>query len=103
MTEEWCSVVPQGIRLMVHILPNAKKNDVVGIFDHLLKIRIQAQPVEGRANEALIRYVAGRLHLPKSAVTVTHGLASRRKVLEIASPHLTLNTVRSVLLPPTDH
>jgi uncharacterized protein (TIGR00251 family) len=98
MTKEWCSVVPQGIRLALQITPNAKRSEAVGVFDGMLKIRLQAQPIEGKANEALVRYLAGVLGVPKSAVAITHGHASKRKIIEIAARHLTVDDVQRALI-----
>jgi uncharacterized protein len=64
-----------------------------------LKIRLQAQPIEGKANEALMRYLADTLHVPKSAVSITHGHTSKRKIIEVASATLTEAHVRQLLLP----
>ena len=48
-----------------------------------LKIRLAAPPVDGKANEALVRFLADVLDLPKSAVILKSGQTSRRKVLEV--------------------
>lgn len=101
--KDWCSVVPNGIRVTVQIMPNAKKSEVIGVLDDALKIRLHAQPIEGKANEALMRYLADALGVPKSAVTITHGHTSKRKVIEIASARLTIDSVRSALLPGAQH
>jgi len=97
---EWCSIIPRGIRLATHILPNAGKTEVVGVFDGALKIRLHAQPIEGKANEVLIRYLAGALRVPKSAINITHGHAGKRKIIEINARDLDLDEVRRVLLSP---
>lgn len=78
-----------GVRLAVQITPNAKKTEVVGVLDDALKLKLQAQPIEGRANEALVKFLATALAVPRSAVTITHGHASKRKLIEVASPALT--------------
>ncbi|HJV51581.1 MAG TPA: DUF167 domain-containing protein [Noviherbaspirillum sp.] len=85
--------------MTVQIMPNAKKNEVIGVLDDALKIRLHAQPIEGKANEALVRYLADVLDVPKSAVTITHGHTSKRKIIEIAAARLTPDSVRSALLP----
>lgn len=90
MTKEWCCAVPRGIRLAVQITPNAKKSETLGVLDGLLKIRLHAQPIEGKANEALVRYLADTLGVPKSAVTITHGHTSKRKIIEIAAAGMTV-------------
>ena len=101
MSQSWCTAIPQGIRLAVQIMPNAKKSEVVGVLDDALKIRLQAQPIEGKANEALIRYIAARLNLPKSAVQITHGLTNKRKILEVNSRDVTVEQAMQTLLPAT--
>lgn len=99
MSAEWCAATGGGVRLTVHIAPAAKKNEVVGVLGNQLKIRLQAPPIEGRANAALIRYLAERLDLPKNRVRVLHGSASRHKVIEIDAAGLTPAQVRQVLWP----
>ena len=73
-----------GAVLTLHIQPGAKKTGVVGEYGDALKIRLAAPPVDGKANEALLRFVAETLDLPRSAVTLKSGHTSRRKVLEVA-------------------
>ena len=58
MKAAWCSKHGEAIRLSVQVLPNAKKTEVVGLIDGALKIRLKAQPIEGQANEELIRFIA---------------------------------------------
>jgi uncharacterized protein len=84
MTRAWCSATPGGVRLAVQITPNAKKTEIIGVLDDALKLRLQAQPIEGKANEALIRFLAQQLDVPRSAVTITHGLTSKKKLVEVA-------------------
>ena len=88
MSQAWCSALPDGVRLAVQITPNAKKTEVIGVLDDALKLKLQAPPIEGRANEALVRYLADRLDVPRSAVTITHGHTSKRKLVEIRSAKL---------------
>ena len=99
MTRPWCSAMTGGIRLAVQIMPNAKKSEVVGVLENALKIRLQAQPIEGKANDTLIRYIAAKLNLPKSAVQITHGLTNKRKILEISARDLTAEQTMQALLP----
>jgi uncharacterized protein (TIGR00251 family) len=99
MTADWCSAAPPGIRLAVQITPNAKRTEVIGVLDGVLKIRLQAQPIEGKANAALVRYLADVLGVPKGAVAITHGSTSKRKIIEIAAAHLTVDDVKQALLP----
>jgi uncharacterized protein (TIGR00251 family) len=101
MSRAWCSALPGGIRLAVQITPNAKKSEVIGLLDGALKIRLQAQPIEGKANDALVRYIADALDVPKSAVLITHGHTNKRKILEIRAGHVTVESAEIVLLPST--
>ncbi|MEN9480418.1 MAG: hypothetical protein RLZZ298_1813 [Pseudomonadota bacterium] len=81
---EWLRVAADGrITLTLHIQPGAKKTEFAGLHGDALKIRLAAPPVDGKANEALIKFVAETLKLPKSAVTLKSGQTSRRKVLEV--------------------
>ena len=70
--------------LTLHIQPGAKKTEIAGCHGDALKIRLAAPPVDGKANEALLRFVADRLHLPKSAVILKSGQTSRHKVVEVS-------------------
>lgn len=98
MSRGWCSALPGGVRLAVQIQPNAKKTEVIGVLDDALKIKLQAQPIEGKANEALIRYLAETLSVPRSAVALTHGQTNKKKLLEIAASGLTPDDVARLLL-----
>lgn len=75
---------PRQMILKVHIQPGAKRNEIVGQYGDAIKIRLKAPPVEGRANEALINFLAEKLRIPKSSITIIRGHTSRQKVLSIA-------------------
>jgi uncharacterized protein (TIGR00251 family) len=94
---KWCSAIAGGVRIAVQITPNAKKTEVIGVLDDALKLKLQAQPIEGRANEALVKFLASSLSVPKSAVTITHGHTNKRKLVEV-SGKLTPEEVGKVLL-----
>jgi len=81
---DWFRQAANGcITLTLHIQPGAKKSEFAGLHGDALKIRLAAPPVDGKANEALIRFIADALGLAKSAVHLKSGHTSRRKVLEI--------------------
>jgi uncharacterized protein (TIGR00251 family) len=67
----------------VRIQPRASKDEIMGEIAGAIKIRLQAPAVEGRANEALIEFLAQVLKSPKSAVRILSGERSRIKRLEI--------------------
>jgi uncharacterized protein (TIGR00251 family) len=71
------------ITLTLHIQPGAKRSDIAGEHGDALRIRLAAPPVDGKANAALVDFLAARLGVPKAAITLLHGQASRRKVLEV--------------------
>lgn len=100
MSREWCSAMPTGIRLAVQIAPNAKKTEVIGAVEDAIKIKLHAPPVDGKANEALIRFIADRLDVPKSMVSITHGFTSKRKLLEVCAAHLTVDLVKKAFNQP---
>ncbi len=73
-------------KVTIRVTPNAKRNEMLGWEEapKVLRIKLAVPPVEGKANRELVSYLAERLHLPKSAVTLTHGEKSRLKVIAIA-------------------
>ncbi len=83
MVENWLRAGKGHITLSLHIQPGAKRTEVAGVHGDALKIRLAAPPVDGKANAALIGFVADRLGLAKSAVSLKSGQSSRRKVLEV--------------------
>jgi hypothetical protein len=77
----------QGVTLAVRAQPGAKKTAIIGIWGEgdaaQLKIAVQAPPIEGRANEALVEYLATALGAAKSKVSLVSGELSRSKVFLI--------------------
>ena len=70
-------------RLEIKAAPNASRSEVVGWLGTALKVRLQAPPVDGKANVELCRFLAEALGLPKGAVTLGRGASSRQKIVEI--------------------
>jgi hypothetical protein len=70
--------------LDVKVIPRAARDEVAGVRDGRLLVRLRAAPVDGRANEALRRLVAARLGLRPSAVELVRGERSRLKTLRVA-------------------
>lgn len=98
MSRAWCSALPGAIRLAVQITPNAKQTEVIGVLDDALKLKLQAQPIEGKANEALVKFLAKTLGVSRSAVTITHGLSNKKKLIEVVSATLTPEEVEQRLI-----
>ena len=76
--------MPGGWLLAVHAQPGAKRSQVLGPHGDALKIRLAAPPVEGRANDELIAFLAEVLGVPKRCVRVVKGGSSRRKTVLVA-------------------
>ena len=69
--------------LSVRIQPRASKNEIVHAEGGGLKIRLTAPPVDGAANEALIKFLSGELGVAKSSVEIVSGQTSRDKIIRI--------------------
>ncbi len=81
---EWLHHHGTRATLTLHIQPGAKKTEIAGTYGDALKIRLLAPPVDGKANAALLDFLAKRLGLAKSQISLISGQTSRRKVVEIA-------------------
>lgn len=84
ISRDWLRCGADGAAtLAVHVQPGAKRTQLAGLHGGALKIRLAAPPVEGRANAALIEFVADRLGVPRNRVTLLSGTTSRHKVLRV--------------------
>lgn len=93
------SASPPAVTLEIKAVPNAPRSEVVGWLGSAVKVKLQAPPVEGRANAELCRFLAATLGLPRHAVTLAHGSTSRQKRVQITG--LTRAEIISRLpLPP---
>ena len=72
-----------SIVLQVRVQPRASKNQIAGVLDGALRVRLQAPALEDRANVALCEYLAALLKTPKAAVRILGGERSRIKRVEI--------------------
>jgi hypothetical protein len=71
------------VTFAVRVQPRASRDEIAGVFDGALKVRLCAPAVENRANEGLIEYLAGVLKTSKSAVRIRGGEQSRSKRVEV--------------------
>jgi uncharacterized protein (TIGR00251 family) len=94
---EYVRDVGDGCTLNVRVHPGARKNGMVGVHAGAVKISLTTPPVDGRANEALIAFVAVMLRIPRGRVNLVSGMASRSKVLRITGKSAA--EVRAALLP----
>ncbi len=72
-----------GATFAVRVVPRASRNEIVGVHGDALKVRLTAPPVGGRANEALIAFLAKRLGVRKSQVEIGAGATSLRKLIRV--------------------
>lgn len=84
-----------SLSLRIHAQPGAKRNRVAGIHGEALKIQLQAPAVEGRANQALLSFLAETLGCRKNQLTIVRGETSREKVVRLTG--LTLETTLQYL------
>ena len=67
----------------MQIQPNARRNEVLGFEDGVLRVKIAAPPVKGKANKELVDFLSGLLGVSKGSITIEKGLTSRRKLVVI--------------------
>lgn len=75
---------PAGVTFAVRVQPRARRNSVLGEVGDALKIALTSPPVDGRANEACIEFLAELFTIPRSSVSIVSGQSSRNKVIRIA-------------------
>ena len=97
--------ISDGCTLPVRVHPGARRNAITGVHDGALKVSLTTPPTDGRANQALIAFLAGELHIPRARVTLLTGTTSRSKSLHIAGLtaaqlRAALSNNRATLAPP---
>lgn len=71
------------MKFTIRVIPNAKKNEIVSREGSFLKIKLTAVPDKGRANKAIIAFLAKEFDAPPSHITIIKGQTSREKVVEV--------------------
>jgi len=74
---------PDGIVLNIYVQPKSSKNEISGIHNNALKIRITAPPSDNKANQMCLKFLAKQLNLPKSNLELISGKTSRNKQIFI--------------------
>lgn len=72
-----------GVVFRVRLTPRASKNEIVGLSGDLLRVRVNAPPVEGKANQALLKLLSRVFDTPPSRFYIVHGESSREKTIRI--------------------
>ena len=93
-------MIGQMAILRVHVVPNAKSDSVVGMHGGAVKIKLRAPAVEGKANAALVRFLAEQMKLPRHAIVLQRGHTSRDKLIRVDG--LNQEDVRRCLLENRD-
>ena len=78
---DWLRQSGDDVVVMLHVQPGAKRSEVAGRHGDSLKIRLAAPPVDGKANDCLVAFVAERLGIPRARVSLIAGKTSREKRL----------------------
>jgi uncharacterized protein (TIGR00251 family) len=81
----WYQIGRDGATIQIQAQPGAKRTEVAGLYGDCLKVRLASPPVDGKANECLIEFLAERLGVKRGQVTITRGLSSRRKNVFVAA------------------
>lgn len=79
----WLRVAGDDVVLSLHIQPGAKRTEVAGVHGEALKVRLNAPPVDGKANDALVAFLSDRLGVPKARVVLEAGQTSRSKRVRV--------------------
>ncbi len=75
--------LPDGVRFGVRVQPRASRNAIAGLHGGSLKVQLRAPPADGKANDALIAFLAERLHVTRASVRIIAGSTSRSKVVAV--------------------
>lgn len=79
----WLRETDEGVEITLYVQPGAKKTEIVGEFDGALKLRVLAPPIEGKANAAVLAFIAKQCGVSKSSVTLIAGELNRHKRVRI--------------------
>jgi uncharacterized protein len=74
---------PHGVTISLHVQPKASRTALAGEVGGSLKLRVAAPPVDGAANDEIVRFLSKLLRVPKSSIEIVSGVRSRKKVVLI--------------------
>lgn len=94
---KWIQTTSSGVLVAIKLVPRSSVNRIDGLHGDALKIRLNAPPVDGKANAALLRFLADTLGVPMARVALKTGETSRQKTVLVTG--LTEETIRSRLQP----
>jgi uncharacterized protein (TIGR00251 family) len=79
----WFKIDKESIDLFINVRPASSKNEIVGVFNDILKIKIKAPAVDGAANKELIKFLSKKFKIPKSEIIFVFGEKSKRKSIRL--------------------
>lgn len=88
-----------SVTFEIRVIPRSSKSEIVGCHDGALKVKLTSPPVEGAANEELIRLLAKKLGVPRSSVEIIAGQTSKTKRVRLTG--VTSAEINAVLKPKT--
>ena len=77
-----------NVTINIYVVPRSSKSEVVGIYNDCLKIKLKSPPVDNAANEELVRFLAGKLKIPKSNIDIIKGKHQKQKIVLIVGYNL---------------
>ena len=80
---EWLNEKANGLNVRLRIIPRASKNEIQGVHDGALKVRLTSPPIDGKANQALIKFMSKTLSISKTQIELIQGQAGRLKIVRI--------------------
>ncbi|BAO45513.1 DUF167 domain-containing protein [Thiolapillus brandeum] len=87
MSSSWYRTDGEDLLLFIRVQPRSSKDGFAEVMENVRKLRIKAAPVDGKANNHLIRYLSKRLGIPKSRIQVETGHTSRNKRIRLKGLH----------------
>lgn len=85
----------EGVVISLFVQPNAPRSEIIGEYNQLLKIKIKSPPVEGKANDEIIRFFSDIFHLAKNKIEILSGDKSKQK--RVLMKGLTVSQIQEVL------
>jgi len=98
---DFFTVQADGVLVRILVQPRASRNEIVGLQENELKVRLTSPPVEGAANELCRQFFSKQLHIPKRDITIVAGEKSRHKRLFVktANPDEVCSSLKNRLPP----
>lgn len=82
-SDSWLTVTPTGVTVTLYVQPGARATGAAGLHGEVPRVRLAAQPQDGKANAELVRWLARELGIARTRVSLQRGLRSRTKRLSI--------------------